>query len=190
MEMELEITALSRSGAGLGRDTSGRVVFVPFTAPGDTVRVEIEKQEKRFAEAKLLKITKASPIREVPPCPVFGTCGGCEWQHLPYPLQWETKRGGVVGALERVKVDTAGITVEEIPAEQIWEYRNRVQLRGLKDSLGFYARRSQTIVPIEKCYIARPELNAQLAAVKAEGAKFSREYKAELEVFPDGEVTT
>ncbi|RZA03927.1 MAG: class I SAM-dependent RNA methyltransferase, partial [Proteobacteria bacterium] len=189
MDFELEITALSRSGAGLGRDGSGRVVFVPFTAPGDRVRVRLVSEEKRYAEATLIEVLKPSPERVVPPCPVFGTCGGCEWQHLPYELQWQTKRGGVAHALERVKVSTEGLALEEIPAERIWEYRNRIQLRGYKEALGFYARRSRQIVPIEKCYIARPELNTRLEAVKAEGAGRPREYKVELEVFPDGKVT-
>jgi 23S rRNA (uracil1939-C5)-methyltransferase len=190
MELELEITGLSRSGAGLGRDATGRVVFVPFTAPGDTVRVRITSEEKRYAEAELLEVVKPSPDRVVPPCPIFGRCGGCEWQHLPYPMQWDTKKGGVAHALGRVQVDTAGIPVEELPAERIWEYRNRVQLRGFRDELGFYARRSKKIVSIvDKCHIARPELNAQLGPVKEAGRGRPREYKVELEVFPDGEVT-
>ncbi len=188
MALLLEITALSRAGAGVGRDLSGRVIFVPFTAPGDTVQVEIVAEEKRYAEGKLLEIVKPSPQRVNPPCPVFGRCGGCEWQHLPYELQWDTKKGGVLHALERVNVSAPPIFTE-IPAEQIWEYRNRLQLRGFRHEIGFYGRRSKKLVPIEKCHIARPELNAWLEDVKAEGFERKREYKAELEVFPDGVVT-
>ena len=189
MEILLEITALSRSGAGVGRDAGGRVVFVPFTAPGDSVRVEVISEEKRYAEARLLEVVKPSEQRAVPPCPVFGRCGGCEWQHLPYETQWETKKGGVVHALSRVGVSAEGLPLHELPADRIWEYRNRVQLRGFRDELGFYARRSKQIVPIEKCYIARPELNERLGEVKEAGRGRPREYKVELEVFPGGEVT-
>lgn len=190
MELELEITDLSRSGAGLGRDASGRVVFVPFTAPGDTVRVRILAEEKRYAEGQLVEVLKPSSQRVSPPCAIFGRCGGCEWQHLPYSLQWDTKKSGVVHALSRVAVDTAGITVEELPADRVWEYRNRVQLRGFRDELGFLARRSKKIISVEdKCHIARPELNARLDEVKEAGRGRPRDYKVELEVFPDGEVT-
>ena len=42
------------AGAGVGRDASGRVIFVPFTAPGDKVRVEIVSEEKRYADGRLL----------------------------------------------------------------------------------------------------------------------------------------
>lgn len=190
MELTLEITDLSRSGAGVGRDASGRVVFVPFTAPGDLVRAELGEEEKNYAEAKLVEVVRASPTRAIPPCPAFGKCGGCEWQHLPYELQWSTKKKGLEHSLTRVGVEFAGIPWKEFPAERIWEYRNRVQLRGFRDELGFYARRSKQIVPIEKCWIARPELNAILPARKTEGSSRPREYKLELEVFPDGSTTT
>jgi 23S rRNA (uracil1939-C5)-methyltransferase len=190
MEIILEITDLARSGAGVGRDASGRVVFVPFTAPGDKVRAEIGNEEKNYAEAKLLEVISPSSQRAIPPCPAFGKCGGCEWQHLPYALQWSTKKKGLEHSLSRVGVETNGVPREEFPAERIWEYRNRIQLRGFRDEVGFYARKSKTIVPIEKCHIARPELNAVLAEKRTEGASRPREYKLELEVFPDAQVTS
>jgi 23S rRNA (uracil1939-C5)-methyltransferase len=189
VEISLEITALSRSGAGLGRDPTGRVVFVPFTCPGDFVRVEILSEEKRFAEAKILEILKPSPDRITPKCPVFQKCGGCEWQHLPYSLQWQTKKSGVIHALDRVGVKASELPFEEFPADQIWEYRNRVQLRGYRENLGFYGKKSKKIVSIDRCEIAREEINAFLPDVRNEGFKRTREYKAEIEVFPTGAVT-
>lgn len=188
MEITLDITGLSRSGPGLGRDASGRVVFVPFTAPGDKARVQIVAEEKRYAEGRLLELLSPSPLRVSPPCPVFGTCGGCQWQHLPYELQWETKKEGVLHSLSRVSVETKGIPWTELPAERVWEYRNRVQLRGFREEIGFYARGSNNIVPIEKCHIARPEINARIPSARGQGRERTREYKLELEVLPDGEV--
>lgn len=189
MEFVLEITDLARSGAGVARDAEGRVIFVPFTAPGDRVRVEIAFEDKRYAEARILEILSSSPSRVIPPCPVFGKCGGCEWQHLPYELQWKTKKGGVAHALKRVEVQSEDLPWDEFPAERIWEYRNRVQLRGFQESIGFYARSTKELVPIEKCFIARPELNERIAPVKDTGSSRQREYKVELEVFSHGEVT-
>jgi tRNA/tmRNA/rRNA uracil-C5-methylase (TrmA/RlmC/RlmD family) len=136
-----------------------------------------------------VEVLRPSPDRVNPPCPAFGRCGGCEWQHLPYHAQWKTKKEGVRHALSRVEVGTAHLLLEELPAEQVWEYRNRIQLRGFRDELGFYERGSKKLVAIEKCHIARPELNVWLEDVKAEGRRKPREYKAELEVFPDGVVT-
>jgi 23S rRNA (uracil1939-C5)-methyltransferase len=190
MDLLLEITDLSRSGPGLGRDSTGRVVFVPFTAPGDKVRVEIVEEEKRYSEARLLELIEPSPRRALPPCPAFGRCGGCEWQHLPYDLQWQTKKSGIRHSLQRVGVEEfESLPWDDLPAEKIWEYRNRVQLRGFRDQIGFYERRSKSLVPIEKCWIARPELNARIPSALEAGSHRHREYKLELEVFPDGNVT-
>lgn len=189
MEIILEITSLSRAGAGVGREASGRVVFVPFTAPGDKVRVEIISEEKRYADGRLLEVLSPSPQRQDPPCPVFGKCGGCEWQHLPYALQWETKKSGVKHALNRVNLQVEALPLVELPADRIWEYRNRIQMRGFREEIGFYGKGSKKLVPVEKCYIARPELNAWIGDVREEGKTRPREYKAELEVFPTGVIT-
>src|SRR5215210_4196095 len=117
-EITLDITDLSRGGAGIGRDSDGRAVFVPLTAPGDRVRARITEEKKRFAHAELLEVLTPSPERQAPRCAVFGRCGGCQWQHLPYELQWRTKVNGVRHALERVQV-TSPVEWEEFPAEEI-----------------------------------------------------------------------
>ena len=185
--LEIEIQDLSRSGPGLGRDASGRVVFVPYTAAGDHVRVEIIEEKKRYAEGKVLEILSASKQRMTPPCPAFAKCGGCDWQHVPYEQQWKTKVAGVKGSLERVALQLPGALVE-LPAEKIWNYRNRVQLRGEGQELGFLAPRSLNIVPIEECFIARPEINALLPTLKQDGAKFGKRYKVEISVDEQGKA--
>jgi 23S rRNA (uracil1939-C5)-methyltransferase len=188
-EIVVEITDLSRSGTGVARGEDGRVVFVPFTAPGDLVRAKITKSDKRFSEADLLEVLRPSAIRQKPPCPVFGRCGGCQWQHIPYEMQWATKVKGALQALARVQV-TAPSQIEELPADQIWNYRNRVQLRGFKSELGFYVARSHERVAVDSCAIARPELNAIFAETREAGQKFESPYKVELEILPDGTIRT
>lgn len=200
--MELEITDLARGGKGVAREDSGRVVFVPFTAPGDRVRVRIDgetalgtdskrrsKKSARYVTAELLEVLRPAPDRVKPRCPVFGRCGGCEWQHLPYALQWKTKVSGVRHALARVGAEMPERplpTVEEFPAESPWEYRNRIQMRGDRGSLGFFAPGSKQLIPIERCDIARPELNAEFPALREKGRSLEWPYKVELEVLPDG----
>jgi 23S rRNA (uracil1939-C5)-methyltransferase len=188
--LTLTISDLSRSGAGVAREPSGRVVFVPLTAPGDTVRAKVISEKKHYAQGELVEVLVRSPHRVEPRCPVFGKCGGCEWQHLPYALQWETKRNGVLHGLKRIGVEVATQPeiFDELPAEQIWEYRNRVQLRGQGTELGFYGRKSKNLVPIASCPIARPEINRELDRVRAEGAKKPGPYKAEVEVTSDGQT--
>lgn len=175
----VEITDLARGGKGVGRLPDNRVVFVPFTMPGDKVEIEIASEEKRYVFGNLVKVLAASPKRVLPKCKVFSQCGGCEWQHIPYDLQWQTKVNGLKHALRRVNI-LAEFVWEEFSAEIIYEYRNRVQLRGLADKIGFYAKGSKTIVPIERCEIARAEINRVLPEVLLKGKSFKREYKVEL----------
>jgi 23S rRNA (uracil1939-C5)-methyltransferase len=186
-ELTLKITDLSRGGAGVARDESGRVVFVPFTAPGDTVRVRLIGEDKRYAQGELLEVLDPSPIRQKAPCSVFGRCGGCQWQHIPYSVQWETKSRGVLHALDRVKVPLPG-DPDLMPAERIWNYRNRIQLRGFGDEIGFYAARSHDKISIESCSIAREEIDRLIPEVREEGRKLPEPYKVEIEVLPDGTV--
>ena len=187
MEIILKVTDLSRGGAGVARDSEGRVIFVPYTAPGDVCRIRVVEENKRYAQGELLEVLEASADRITPRCPVFGQCGGCQWQHLPYELQWRTKFRGVEHALKRVQVELPR-EVEEIPADQIWEYRNRVQLRGVRNELGFFKSGSKTLVPIQRCDIARAEINAVLPEVAQEGVLKKSAYKVEVEVLPSGEV--
>src|SRR5690606_34188058 len=107
------------------KDEEGRVIFVPGTLPGDKVLARIVRNEKRFAHAEIIRILTPSPDRIEPRCPVFGKCGGCDWQHVPYPLQWQAKVRGVREALNRASIPFEGI-FDEMPAEKVWNYRNRV----------------------------------------------------------------
>lgn len=186
--LDLEINDLSRGGSGVGKDSDGRVIFVPLTAPGDRVRVRVVEANKRYATGELVEVLRRSELRVQPRCPAFGRCGGCEWQHLPYDYQWKTKVGGIRHALHRVGLSEIP-DIEELSAAGVeWEYRNRIQMRGAGEHLGFFGRKSRNLVPVDRCEIARPELNAELAAVRAEGVSRPREYKVEIEVLEDGSV--
>jgi 23S rRNA (uracil1939-C5)-methyltransferase len=188
----LRVDDLSRGGAGVAKDNTGRVIFIPFTAPGDLVKVKILSQKSKYAQGELLEILESSSQRQKPPCPVFGRCGGCDWQHLPYSTQWQTKFRGVEEALKQFKVTGPFLlqqeTLNQFPATQTWSYRNRIQLHGFKGAIGFYAKSSHDIITVESCAIARRELNEQIEAVRQQGKSRPNPYKVELEVLPDGQV--
>ncbi len=192
--LTLRVTDLSRAGAGVAKDANGRVVFIPYTAPGDLVEAKIiidprAKGKANYANAELVKILEPSPQRVKPPCPIFGKCGGCQWQHLPYALQWSTKLGGVKHALTRTQVPSPAVW-EELPAERIWEYRNRIQLRGERGTLGFYAAKSHDLMATDRCEIARTEINQAWEATRAEARTkpTDRPYKVEVEVLDNGSI--
>ena len=209
----LKVHDLSRGGNGVTREVVNsegqavdkpRVVFVPLTIPGDVVTVKLVSEEKRFATGEIVEIDTPSSDRIAPPCAVFGKCGGCTWQHVPYAIQWKTKRDGALHALSRTDVKLPAAAVEEFPAGNPYFYRNRVQLRarptvdGDEVILGYFGRRTKDLVDVTRCEIAREEINSVLAETRAEAKTMledqlkrgtpAPEVKVEVEVMPDGTV--
>lgn len=178
---ELEVTDTARGGSGIARIPDGPVVFVPLTAPGDLVRVRITRLEKRYLEGRVQEILRPSPVRVSPRCKVFGECGGCEWQHLPYDLQWKIKTEGLAKALERVNVPSPS-EWDFFPAENPWNYRNRIQLRSENQKIGFFKRFSRDLVPIERCEIAREEINTAIQGIQSKAKTFEGPQKFEIAV--------
>ena len=160
---ELDITALAAGGDGLGRDTGGRVTFVPRTAPGDRVRVRLVKQTASFARAELTDVLAPSPVRVEPPCEYFRAgCGGCQWQHVARAAQLDAKQAIVTNALRNL----AGLVVETIadPASALgWRRRARFHVAGGK--LGLYAASSRDVIPLAHCPQLEPALDAALRAI-------------------------
>lgn len=158
MILELDIDSLAAGGDGVGRDASGRVTFVPRTAPGDRVRARIIKQTKTFARAELVEVLTPSPSRVEPPCPHFTEgCGGCEWMHVSRPAQLAAKQAIVLGALRKLE----GLTVHPIadPAPPLgWRRRARFHVGG--DTVGLYQLGTHRIVPIASCPQLEPRLDA------------------------------
>ncbi|MBI2486403.1 MAG: 23S rRNA (uracil(1939)-C(5))-methyltransferase RlmD [Deltaproteobacteria bacterium] len=155
--MEIQIEKLAFGGAGIGR-TAGKVVFVRGGLPGDVVKVRITKEKGSYAEAEIEEIVSSSPERTKPPCPVFGKCGGCQWQHLTYFAQLKAKEGILRETLERI----GGLKYIEIdpivPSPKEYGYRDRVTLsiRFEKGSylIGYHEERSRRQIEIEGCPIA------------------------------------
>ncbi len=181
--VELSIDKLAYGGEGLGR-TSGVVVFVPFTAPGDFVRARLTEVKKNFARAELQELVTSSSQRTLPLCKFFGSCGGCHWQHLPLAFQRETKTALVQEAFSRAKLWN-----EAIPlcagTESGWNYRRRVQFKIDGNRVGFHERRSHRLCDVDSCAIAHPAINKALADLRRTPPANS---SVELEVFSNGSL--
>jgi 23S rRNA (uracil1939-C5)-methyltransferase len=149
---ETSIEKLITGGAGLGR-LEGRAAFVPLTAPGDRVRARVVRSRKSFVEAELVELLDAGPDRREAPCPHFGACGGCDWQHLDDAVQRATKREIVVDCFRRLgQLDVSGLAAGPDPAGPALGYRNKIRLLGSPTGLyGLHRRQSQTVVPVETC---------------------------------------
>src|SRR5438128_12396771 len=89
---EVTVEKLVYGGDGLGR-IDGRVVFAPFVLPGERILAKADSEKPGMVRARMLEVLDPAPGRVVAPCPVFGACGGCHYQHAPYALQLEAKVG-------------------------------------------------------------------------------------------------
>jgi len=185
---ELWIDSLAYRGYGVGR-VEGRVWFVPLTAPGDRVAARVLREKKHFVMGELEEVLNPSQDRREAPCPFFGICGGCHWQFLPYPLQLSAKE-----AILRQTLKKAGCSVPEPlevrPSPREWQYRSRIQVRFTKEGQpGFYRRESRQVVPVDRCLIARDELNRELALLTGEDPASRKGIPGwELRLAPDGSV--
>src|SRR5512139_2641836 len=101
-EQMVRLTGFAYGGEALGRLEDGRMVFVPFALPGETVRVRLVEEKRGYARAQLVEVLQASPERIQPRCAHFGLCGGCHYQHLSYPAQLRAKSAILREQLERI----------------------------------------------------------------------------------------
>jgi len=153
----------------------GKKVFVEFAAPGDTLEIEIVRDHGSFAEARIMRVIEPAPCRVMPACPVFGRCGGCQWQHLSYATQLEWKSRILAETLARIGGIPESHVLPALPSPTQWNYRNRIQLHvDSKGRVGFYRPKSKEVVEFERCYIADEHLNEMLAAHRAEFATRDR----------------
>lgn len=186
-QLTVSVSDLSRGGAGVAKTDDGRTIFIPYTLTGDIVTIEIVEVKRRHTFARIIEITQPSTDRISARCEAFTRCGGCQWQHVPYPLQWSTKLKGVHQTLTAAGIKNK-FRLQEFPARTIWHYRNRIQMRGKNNALGFYAARSHDIVAVSQCTIARPEINNALGEIRNQGSEHKKEYKVEIEVTEDGSI--
>lgn len=172
-EVELRIDRLAHGGEAVGRLPDGRACFVMFAAPGDRVRARIVEEKRRYARAELLEVLEPGPSRVAPPCPLFGRCGGCQWQHVSLGEQRAAKQAAVARAL--------GAAVEPIVAvEPPLGYRTRVRMRAGGGRLGYRAWRSNELVDVERCLLLPEPLDAALQALRPALAGPEREVEAQL----------
>lgn len=123
---QVEITDVAAEGNAIAR-VDGMVVFVPFGAPGDIADIRLRKKKKSYAEGVITRLVKPGEARVAPICEHFTICGGCRWQHLPYPMQLHYKQQQVTDALTRIaKVELPEISPILGSAHQL-AYRNKME---------------------------------------------------------------
>ncbi len=170
--MEVRIEKLVYGGDGLAHH-DGQTVFVPLVLPGELVRIESAARKKKFVRGRLDQILEASPERVAAPCPYFGRCGGCQYQHMPYEAQIRYKEQILRETLGRIgRIQWAGPIATQ--ASPPFEYRNRAQwkLRGKRDSapdaqgIGYFEAGSTKLCAVDECSVLSPRLAETMAKLR------------------------
>lgn len=168
--VEVTIERILPGGVGLAH-AEGRTLFVALAAPGDVVRVRLDRVRGKIAFATIAEVIKPSPVRSEPPCPYFGVCGGCDFQQLTYQAQLDAKVEMIRDCLRRIAnvENPPEISITPSPAE--WHYRARVnwQIDPRTKALGFFERGSHRICDVADCAVLTPELQQTLERLR-EGA--------------------
>ena len=140
---------------------------------GETVTVAVESVKRDIMRGRVVAVATPAPQRVAPPCPYFGPCGGCQWQHIAYPAQVEFKTH-ILGEQLRRLGGLAAETLDAVlgPATGMadpWHYRNSstFQVDAGAGKLGYFRRDSHTVVPVDHCPISEEGINRLLGAFQA-----------------------
>ena len=166
-ELEVEIERILPGGMGLAH-AGGKTVFVSLAAPGDRVRVRIERQQGDLLFASIVEIITPGPARIEPPCPYFGRCGGCDFQQLTYEAQLAAKADIIRDCLHRIARLENIPEIVVTPSPNNWRYRMRAtwQIDQELRAIGYYERGSRRVCDVADCAVLKPELQETLERVR------------------------
>jgi len=185
-----EVVELAGSDLAFGGDcvcrTGNFVVFVPRMAPGDRAKIRITQLRPSYARGEIVEILSPGPDRVEPPCPWFGSCGGCQWMHLSIGAQRQAKERivramlaplGLDGRVSAIRGGTGALGYRNrliLPVRAApggFEPRPGVSPAGFK--AGFFRGGSHEIIEIDSCAVQQPALwevaRASLELLRAAG---------------------
>ena len=164
---EIEIDSLSHDGRGVGRSDKGKVVFVDYALPGERVRYRQTRSRRNFSNGTTIEVLRGSPDRVSPRCSVFGTCGGCIFQHCDHAAQVSAKQLQLLENLEKIGAVLPENILTPLQAEE-WGYRRKARL-GIRDVakkggilVGFRERNKSYVTPIKECDVLHPAASSLL----------------------------
>src|SRR4030095_15566417 len=165
-ELVVDVEGLLPGGLGLAHE-EGKTIFVSLAAPGDRVRVRIDREQGNVSFASIEEVVTPSPMRVEPPCPYFGRCGGCDFQQLTYEAQLSTKAEIIRDCLRRIAGLNAFPDFAVMPSDE-WRYRGRAvwQVDREQETLGYYERGSRRVCDVADCAVLVPKLQQTLERIR------------------------
>lgn len=147
------VDGLSHDGRGIARH-KGKTLFVAGALPGETVRVRVLEDKRRFMNTQTVQVLSPSPERCQPACRYFDQCGGCSLQYWSHDGQLASKEQIVLDQLRRF----ASVAPQQMASPLVsppygYRYRCRFALRWHKGKLQFGLRQkaSNAICDIDDC---------------------------------------
>ncbi|MEE9523502.1 MAG: class I SAM-dependent RNA methyltransferase [Thermodesulfovibrionales bacterium] len=161
----MELKVLSPLYGGMSLAKNDRVFFVKGAIPDETVEARVIEKKRDYSVTQVTDVIESSPYRQSPPCPVFGECGGCHYQHVTYERQLSMKQEIICDCLKRIgKLE--GINFEDAVYGDQFNYRYRAQFKIQNGRIGFYRENSHEIVQFKECLLLDHALNETLNKLK------------------------
>ena len=162
----VQLDDIAFEGGALAHD-GPRIVFAEYGIPGETVSVELLRSRAGVAMGRVVAVLKSSPDRVDAPCPYFGACGGCQWQHITYPRQLTFKEHIVREQLRRIGRFINPPVSPAVAAENPWGYRNHLRFTAKRrGDVGFVQRGSHRFLRVDHCLIADDHVNDALPGLQ------------------------
>ncbi|MBQ8444260.1 MAG: hypothetical protein IJX25_02795, partial [Clostridia bacterium] len=180
------ITDYGYDGEGVCR-VNGKVVFVPYSLNGEAIKVQLKDEKSSFCNGKLVEVECASPLRGEAPCPYYGKCGGCVYQHTSYQNELAIKKELL--AKQLAKVGYFG-DVEVIGSDKEYSYRNKIKLFVSEvGSLYLKRRKSNGQCHIEECLLVGDKINHAIGVINKflENSGHKKDY-SEVVIRQEGET--
>jgi 23S rRNA (uracil1939-C5)-methyltransferase len=165
--LEVTIERILPGGLGLAH-AEGQTLLVSLAAPGDHLRVRVERMRAGLAFASITEIIRPSPVRVEPPCPYFGRCGGCDFQQLSYEAQLSAKVEIIRDCLRRIARLEAPADIPITPSPLDWRYRSRAEWQHdpLNHRLGYFERGTHRVCDVAECPVLVPSLQETLHTLR------------------------
>ena len=134
--------------------------------------VRYRRRRRRHVSAIVTEVLEASPHRIAPPCPYFGACTGCQWQHIEYEHQLTLKQERVRQSFAEY-AELRGVPVSPtLPSPQTFGYRNHARFTVRESGrLGFINRLTRRFAKVDECALMHPWINEALRALQGKAGE-------------------
>ena len=160
--VELRIDELAAGGDGVGRGPDGRVVFVPFTAPGDRVRVRVTESRARFARGRVEALLEPGPQRAIPPVPSSAPAAAAPGSTSPIRRSSPRRLGSSRMPCAGSGASSRPARSRSRPRPAAYGYRSRTRVLAQAGRVGYRRRRSHAVCATTRCPVLLPALDEKL----------------------------